>query len=182
MDLEPVKPYRGPPPRRDVVLSPNRLKELKGNGKNKSSRPEVFCKNIVLRNFAKFTGKHLFQRLFFNNVAGIRLKACNFIKKESQTYVFLWICEISKNTFFLQNTSDGCFCRFSMTGETRQTGPLQKEPSVGIPSKSLRPATLLKKRLWHRCFPVKFTKFLRSSFLQNTSGRLLLNLFTGNLN
>ena len=85
MDLEPVKPYRGPPPRRDVVLSPNRLKELKGNGKNKSSRPEVFCKNIVLRNFAKVTGKHLFQRLFFTNVAGIRLKACNFIKKESQT-------------------------------------------------------------------------------------------------
>ena len=27
-----------------------------------------------------------------------------------------------------------------------------------------RPATLLKKRLWHRCFPVNFTKFLRSSF------------------
>ena len=24
----------------------------------------------------------------------------------------------------------------------------------------LRPATLLKKRLWHRCFPVNFAKFL----------------------
>ena len=31
-----------------------------------------------------------------------------------------------------------------------------------------------KKRLWHRCFPVNFEKFLRTSFLQNTSGRLLL--------
>ena len=38
----------------------------------------------------------------------------------------------------------------------------------------LRPANLLKKRLWHRCFPVNFTKFLRTPFLQNTSGRLLL--------
>ena len=38
----------------------------------------------------------------------------------------------------------------------------------------IRPATLLKKRLWHRCFLVIFTKFLRISFLQNTSGRLLL--------
>ena len=38
-----------------------------------------------------------------------------------------------------------------------------------------RPATLLKKRLWHRCFPVNFVKFLRIRFLQNTSGRLLLN-------
>ena len=39
---------------------------------------------------------------------------------------------------------------------------------------SLRPATLLKKRLWHRCFHVNFAKFLRTPFLQNTSRRLLL--------
>ena len=32
----------------------------------------------------------------------------------------------------------------------------------------------LKKRLWHRCFPVNLEKFLRTPFLQNTSGRLLL--------
>ena len=37
-----------------------------------------------------------------------------------------------------------------------------------------QPATLLKKRLWHRRFPVNFAKFLRTPFLQNTSGRLLL--------
>ena len=30
-------------------------------------------KNGVLKNFAKFTGKHLCQSLFFNNVAGLRL-------------------------------------------------------------------------------------------------------------
>ena len=29
-------------------------------------------------------------------------------------------------------------------------------------------------RTWHRCFPVKFAKILRTSFLQNTSGWLLL--------
>ena len=38
-----------------------------------------------------------------------------------------------------------------------------------------RPATLLKKSLWHRCFPINFAKFLRTPFLQNTSGRLLLS-------
>ena len=38
---------------------------------HRSNRPEVFCKNGVLRNFAKFTGKHLCQRLFFT--AGLRL-------------------------------------------------------------------------------------------------------------
>ena len=38
----------------------------------RSSCPEVFCKKGVLRNFAKFTGKHLCQNLFFNKVAGLR--------------------------------------------------------------------------------------------------------------
>ena len=68
--------------------------------------PEVFCKKGVIRNFAKFKGKHLCQRPFFKKVAG------------------------------------------------------------------LRPATLLKESLWHRCFPLNFAKILRTAFLQNTSGRL----------
>ena len=40
--------------------------------KSRSSRPEVFCKKDILTNFAKFTGKHLCQRLFFNKVAGLQ--------------------------------------------------------------------------------------------------------------
>ena len=32
--------------------------------------PEVFWKKSVLTNFAKFTGKHLFQGLFFDKVVG----------------------------------------------------------------------------------------------------------------
>ena len=76
----------------------------------RSIHKRCFIKKGVLKNFAKFTGKHLCQSLFFNKVAG------------------------------------------------------------------LKPATLLKKRLWHRCFPVNSAKFLRASFLQNTSRRLLLNI------
>ena len=64
----------------------------------------------VLRNFEKFTGKHLRQSLFVNKVTG------------------------------------------------------------------LRPAMLLKKRLWYRYFPVNFAKFPRTAFSQNTSWQLLLNL------
>ena len=41
----------------------------------------------------------------------------------------------------------------------------------------LRPATLLKKSLWHRCLPVNFAKFLRTPFLKNTSEQLLLDYF-----
>ena len=70
--------------------------------------PEFFCKKDVLRNFTKFTGKHLCQYLFFNKVAG------------------------------------------------------------------LRPSTLLKQRLWHRCFPVDFVKLLRITFFTKHLRWLLL--------
>ena len=53
----------------------------------KSSRPEVFCKKDVLRNFAKFTGKH-------------QLKIFFFIAKEILTEVFpCEFCKISKKAF-----------------------------------------------------------------------------------
>ena len=65
----------------------------------KSSRQEVFYKKSVLKHFAKFTGKHHCQSLFFNKVS------------------------------------------------------------------DLRPATLLKKRLWYMSFPLNFAKFLRRPFL-----------------
>ena len=59
----------------------------------RSSRPEVFCKNGVLRDFAKFTGKNL--RHFV---------PCNFIKKETLAQVFSCkLCEISKKTFFIEH-------------------------------------------------------------------------------
>ena len=41
-------------------------------------------------------------------------------------------------------------------------------------SRSLKPATLLKKRLWHGCFPVNFAKFLRTPFLTEHLRQLLL--------
>ena len=54
------------------------------NNKTRSSRPEVFCEKAVLRNSAKFKGKHLCQILLFNKVAG----AWNFIKKVTLAQVF----------------------------------------------------------------------------------------------
>ena len=76
----------------------------------RSSRLEVFCRKGVLRNFAKFMGKHLCQSLFFNKVPG------------------------------------------------------------------LRPATLLKKRIRYRCFPVNFPKFLRTPLFTEHLRWLLLTI------
>ena len=79
--------------------------------KLRSSCPEAFYKKGAPRNFAKFTGQHLCQRLFLNKVA-------------ERLFFKFWH----------------------------------------------RPATLSKKSLWHRRFPVNFAKFLRTPFLQNSSG------------
>ena len=59
--------------------------------------PEMFCKKDVLQNFAKFTGKHLCQSLYFNKVT---VYACNFIKKETLAQVFSCkFSEMSKKKF-----------------------------------------------------------------------------------
>ena len=42
---------------------------------------------------------------------------------------------------------------------------LQNSQGNNLPCQSLRSATLLKKRLWHSCFPVNFAKFLRIPFV-----------------
>ena len=65
---------------------------------DRSSCPEVFCKKGVLRNFAKFTGKHLCQSLFFDKVAGLR--PATLLKKETQAQMLSCeVCKIFKNTF-----------------------------------------------------------------------------------
>ena len=53
----------------------------------RSSPPEMFCKKGVLKNIAKFTGKHLCQNLFLNKIAGLR--PATSLKKRSGTGAFL---------------------------------------------------------------------------------------------
>ena len=64
----------------------------------------MFCKKCVLRNFAKFTGKHLSQSLFFNKVADQIFLIENECKTPYWTGTLAQVfscefCKISKNTF-----------------------------------------------------------------------------------
>ena len=54
----------------------------------------------------------------------------------------------------------------------------QNSQQKSVPEWSWRPqsGTLLKKRPWQSDFRVNFAKFLRTSFWQNTFGRLLLDI------
>ena len=65
--------------------------------------PEAFCEKSVLWNFAKFTGKHLCQSLFFNKVKTlVQVFSCKF-------------CEISKNNYFTEHLRVTVFRSFIST-------------------------------------------------------------------
>ena len=86
----------------------------------RSSRPEVFCKKGVLKNFAKFTGKHLYQSFFFSKNAGqarFRKKIVNFTGKDLQeslfnfnTGFFLYFLWTFSEQLFRRAFTGDCFC------------------------------------------------------------------------
>ena len=73
----------------------------------RSSRPEMFCKKAVLRDFPKFTRKHLCQSLFITKVAGQGRQL--YLKRDPVSWCFLWILQNLDEHLFLQNTTGGCF-------------------------------------------------------------------------
>ena len=74
--------------------------KIRSDSKSRSSRPEVFLEKGALRSFAKFTGKHLCQSLFFNKVAGLRPVSGGAAFSGTLAQVFSSrFCEISKSTF-----------------------------------------------------------------------------------
>ena len=66
-------------------------------GPCRCSHPEVFCKKVVLRNFAKFAGKHLCQNLFLIKFQAWGLQL--YLKKTLALVFSCEFCEISNNTF-----------------------------------------------------------------------------------
>ena len=67
--------------------------------------PEAFCKNLCSCKFLKNYRKTSVPETLFKK--RLWLQACNFIKKETLVQVFSCeFCEISKNTFYIQNTSE----------------------------------------------------------------------------
>ena len=74
----------------------------------RSSRAEVFCKNVFLKSFAKFTRKYLCQGLFFSKVAYLKPATLLYIKKVTLTQLIS--CEFYKIS---KNTCGGCFCHLS---------------------------------------------------------------------
>ena len=72
-------------------------------------------------------------------------------------------------TFFQRCSAKKMFLEISQNSQENTCARVFFKKIAG-----LRPATLLKKRLWHRCFPVNFAKFLRTPFLTEHFRWLLL--------
>ena len=108
-------------------------------------------------------------------------------------------CKICKNLFIAEhhwttasyyssiNSSEGELATETMNYDTKAKAYVMKQSQRGAPWNSVLrnftkftgkyldlPATLLKKRLWHRCLPVNFVKFLRTLFLTEHLWWLLL--------
>ena len=71
----------------EMKESPSKFPPISGNYRSSHRRCSV--RKGVLRNFAKFTGKNLCLRLFFNKITGLR--AATLLKRDSGTGVFLCI-------------------------------------------------------------------------------------------
>ena len=83
--------------------------------KHRSSHRRCSVRKGVLRNFAKFTGKHLCQSFFINKEKKRRKKS--FIKKETLAQVLSCeFCEISKNNFPYRTPPGDCFCKTHRIG------------------------------------------------------------------
>ena len=84
----------------DIQISTEGQSPSKNPMKFRSSHHRWSIIKGLLKNLSKFTGQHLCQGLFFNQVAGLRPKTCNVIKKGTLVQVFSCeFCEISKNIF-----------------------------------------------------------------------------------
>ena len=67
----------------------------------RSNQRKCSLKKGVLKNFAKFTGNHLCQSLFFNKVEGLR--TATLLKKTLAEVFSYEFCEILKNTCFTEH-------------------------------------------------------------------------------
>ena len=65
----------------------------------RSSSPEVFCKKGVVRKLAKVLGKHLWQSLFFNQVADLPVNFLKFLRTSLVIEHLWWLLLFSIETF-----------------------------------------------------------------------------------
>ena len=141
----------------------------------RSSRSQMFFKIGVLKKFATFTGKHLCWPLqaFFYRTPTV---AASGFSRQQILFFFFWYLLLTVAPAFFPNSFENMSGNFrSSHWNSLKKGVLRnfanftgKQLCWSLFLIELQPLglQLYKKRLQHRCFPVEFTKFLRTSNLR----------------
>ena len=111
------------------------------------------------------------RKLFFRN-SHLHIESFSDITPGATGVFSCWVKIIQK----LEAVARRCSVKkvFLITSQNSQENTCARISSlIKLQASGLRPATLLKKGQ-HRCFPENFVKFLRTPFLKNFSGWLLL--------
>ena len=131
--------------------------------------------SLITKELIKHENKLIKQRKFWKSIFRIFIFHERVQKVYHEHFSVVYTMKLSWNTYFMK-CSEGnisqCFLAFR--NFAKFTGKHLCQSFFLKQNWGLSPATLLKKRLWHRCFQVNFSKFLRTPVLQNTSRRLLL--------
>ena len=90
--------------------------------------------------------------------------SCESCRSTNSSLKISWFTRVFRSSHQRCSLIEGVFRNFKkLTGKQLYQNLFFNKVTV------LRPATLLKRRLWHKCFPGNFSKFLRTHFPQNTS-------------
>ena len=106
------------------------------------------------------------------SLGGVLSKSC--VQKQPIILLIKYSLIVASLQFF-SNFSEHVICRTLASGYfyTLVIKHFKVSACAGVSFLKKLQARGRKKKLWH-CFPMNFEKFLRTPFLQNTSGRLLL--------
>ena len=123
----------------------------------------------------------LLNKEFYNFIDQIELSVQIKIKNHEiliMKYLKKW--QLFINIFYFRSSRPDMFCKKGVLENfAKFYGKHLCQSLFFNKVAALRPATLLKKRLWHSCFPVNFAKFLRTFFTEHF--RWLLLEFTEKL-
>ena len=100
--------------------------------------------------------------------------------KAIYTNVYKGLHKRTENNWNSRNSRPGVFCKKGVLRNIeRFTGKHLRQGLFFNKVAGFKPVTFLKKRFWHRSFPVNFAKFLRTLFLIEHPRWLLLEPFLG---
>ena len=105
-------------------------------------------------------------------------KNANFVRYHLQKQLSsIYFCNLQANKLKVRSSRPNVFCEKDVLGNfTKFTRKHLRQSPFFNKVAGLRPDILLKKRLWHRYFPLNFAKFLRTTFLREHLRWLLQEL------